>query len=53
MKTMAFLATRYKSEFGASGIPAFVRNVLIPIQYFIGTITGAYQKYKDAPEPVR
>lgn len=53
MKTMAFLATRYKSEFGAHGIPAFVRNVLIPIQYFVGTMTGAYQKYKDAPEPVR
>lgn len=52
LMTTAFLATRYRSEFGVHGIPVFVEKVIIPIQYVIGTITGAYKKYKDAPAPI-
>lgn len=49
----AFLMTRYKSEFAVQGIPAFVRKVIIPIQYFIGKINGAHTKFSNAPAPVK
>lgn len=48
----AFLMTRYKSEFDVKGIPAFVKKVIIPIQYFIGKISGAHKKFIDAPTPL-
>jgi quercetin dioxygenase-like cupin family protein len=48
----AFIMMRYKSEFAAQGIPAFVKKVIIPIQYFIGKISGAHKKFIDAPTPL-
>lgn len=47
----AFLMTTYKSEFDVSGIPAFVKKVIIPVQYFIGKISGAHKRFKNAPAP--
>ena len=48
-----FLMMRYKSEFDIKGIPGLVKNVIIPVQYRIGQLTGAFKKFKDAPPPVR
>lgn len=48
----AFLMTRYKSEFDVDGIPSFVKKVIIPVQYFIGKVTGKHRRFRDAPAPV-
>jgi quercetin dioxygenase-like cupin family protein len=47
----AFLLTRYKSEFDVGNIPGFVRKVIIPVQYFIGKLTGVYKQFSAAPLP--
>lgn len=49
----AFLAHRYRSEFEMKEIPGFVQAVLFPVFRAIGTLTGRYKKYQNAPEPVR
>ena len=49
----AYLLTRYKSEFAMLEIPGFVRKVIFPITYAIGRLTGKYNKFKDAPTPLR
>ena len=49
----AFLMTRYKSEYDLPEVPAFVKKVIIPATYFIGKITGKYEKFKNSPEPVK
>jgi len=49
----AFLAWRYRSEFGMEELPGFVRKVVFPVQVFIGHLLGKYRKFADAPEPVR
>src|SRR5262245_12084398 len=48
----AFLTTRYRSEFAMLELPAFVRHILIPIAYVVGTALGKYRKFKDAPVPI-
>ena len=49
----AYLAWRYRHEFGMEGIPRFVRRFVFPVQVLIGTLLGKYRKYADAPPPVR
>jgi hypothetical protein len=49
----AFLARRYRSEYGIAAIPAPVQQLLFPILVAIGGMLGRYKKYADAPEPVR
>jgi quercetin dioxygenase-like cupin family protein len=49
----AYLAWRYRGEFGMVEIPSFVRRFVFPVQVMIGTILGKYRKYADAPPPVR
>lgn len=49
----AFLTTRYKTEFGFLGAPAPVRKVVLPALYVIGKLLGTFEKFKDAPEPVK
>lgn len=49
----AFLAHRYRSEFGMVEIPAFVRRFVLPVQVMIGNVLGKYRRYADAPAPVR
>jgi hypothetical protein len=49
----AFLARRYRSEFGMAGIPAPVQRLVFPVLVAIGRLLGRYGKYADAPEPVR
>ena len=49
----AFLARRYRSEFGMAEIPALVQRIVFPAQVAVGRLLGRYGKYADAPEPVR
>jgi uncharacterized cupin superfamily protein len=49
----AFLARRYRSEFGMVEIPAPVQRFVFPVLVAIGTLLGRYGKDADAPEPVR
>ena len=49
----AFLARRYRSEFGMAEIPAAVQRFVFPVQVALGRLLGRYKKYADAPEPVR
>jgi quercetin dioxygenase-like cupin family protein len=49
----AFLARRYRSEFGMGGIPAPVQQLVFPVQVALGRLLGKYKKYADAPKPVR
>ena len=49
----AYLARRYRSEYGIVGIPAPVQRFVFPILVAIGGLLGRYKKYADAPEPVR
>ncbi len=48
----AFLLTRYRREFSLVAIPAFVRNVLMPALYVVGSVLGKYRKFADAPPPI-
>jgi mannose-6-phosphate isomerase-like protein (cupin superfamily) len=49
----AFLARRYRSEFGMAEIPWVVQRFVFPVQVIVGRLLGKYAKYADAPEPVR
>ena len=49
----AFLARRYREEFGILEIPAPVQRFAFPFLGAIGTLLGRDEKYADAPEPVR
>ncbi len=49
----AFLATRYRDEFGMPEIPAAVQRIVFPVVVLAGRLLGRYQRYADAPEPVR
>ena len=49
----AYLSRRYRSEFAMDEIPAFVQRFLFPVVILIGTLTGKYQKFADAPPPAR
>jgi quercetin dioxygenase-like cupin family protein len=49
----AFLIRRYRSEFGVYDIPAFVQKVIMPVQFFIGKLSGAHNRFKEAPESIK
>jgi quercetin dioxygenase-like cupin family protein len=49
---IAFLLTRYRTEFAMLEVPAVVRLVVIPLVYGLGTVAGRYRKFKDAPPPI-
>ena len=49
----AFLVTRYRAEFGLLDLPAFITAAVIPIVYRLGLVLGKYEKFKDAPAPMR
>ena len=48
----AYLMWRYRSEFTMTEIPSFVRSIVMPLIYFVGSLLGKYRKFKDAPMPV-
>jgi hypothetical protein len=49
---VAFLAQRYRTEFGMVEIPALVQRLVFPVLVVIGRLLGTYTKYADAPEPM-
>lgn len=49
----AFLARRFRSEFGMAEIPAAVQRFVFPVLVTVGRLLGKYRRYADAPEPVR
>ena len=49
----AFLARRFRSEFGMVAIPAAVQRFVFPVMVLVGRLLGKYRKYADAPKPVR
>ena len=49
----AFLARRYRDEFGLVGIPAPVQRFLFLVFVAVGRLLGRYAKYADAPASVR
>lgn len=50
---IAFLMRRYKSEFYMLEVPAFVQATVFPFLVFLGSLSGRYRKYANAPEPRR
>jgi quercetin dioxygenase-like cupin family protein len=50
---VAFLTTRYRSEYAMVEIPALVQRLMFPLLIAVGRLRGRYRKYADAPEPVR
>ena len=49
---MAFLATRYRSEFAMLEISPAVQRALFPVLVAVGRLLGRYRRYAGAPPPV-
>lgn len=49
---VAFLMTRYRSEFAMVEIPATVQRFVFPVLLALGRLLGGYGRYADAPEPI-
>ena len=50
---VAFLVTRYRSEYAVLEIPAVVQRIVFPLLVAVGRLLGRYTRYADAPPPVR
>lgn len=48
---MAFLLRRYRSEFDMTGLPFFVKKIMVPLAYITGKWLGRHRKFRDAPAP--
>ena len=48
----AFLLIRYRGEFAMLEMPAFVRRVVLPVVYTVGSILGRSRKFASAPAPI-
>jgi quercetin dioxygenase-like cupin family protein len=53
MFDVAYLLTRYRSEFGMAVPPPPVQRVLFPIVVAVGRLFGRQRRFAGAPEPVR
>ena len=49
----AFLTRRCRDEFYVTETPAVVQCFAFPVLVIVGRALGKYEKYADAPEPVR
>lgn len=49
---VAFLAHRYRTEFGMVQVPAPVQQFLFPVLIAIGSLLGMHERYAEAPEPL-
>ncbi len=49
----AYLARRYRSEFGMLEIPALVQRFLFPVLIAVGHLLGKYDRFAGAPQPVQ
>lgn len=48
----AFLARHFRSEYATFAIPTAIQQLIFPIVVAVGTLTGRYAKYADAPKAV-
>ena len=48
---MAYLVTRYRSEFEVLEIPRPVQWIVFPLLVALGHLLGRYKRYADAPPP--
>jgi quercetin dioxygenase-like cupin family protein len=51
--SIAFLLTRYKSEYDMLVIPTFVKKVIFPITLFFGRLSGKHKRFANAPVAVK
>ncbi|KXK40157.1 MAG: cupin domain-containing protein [Saprospiraceae bacterium] len=49
----AYLMTKYKHEYDMPELPFFVKKVIMPVTYLIGSFLGKYRKFYGAPEPLK
>ena len=49
----AYLMKRYASEYAISGVPGFVKKVIVPVTYYLGKLLGKYKHFENAPEPIK
>jgi uncharacterized cupin superfamily protein len=49
---VAFLATRFRSEYAVLEIPLAVQRVAFPVLVVLGRLLGRYGRYADAPPPL-
>jgi quercetin dioxygenase-like cupin family protein len=52
MFDVAYLLTRYRSEFGMAVPPPPVQRVLFPIVLAVGRLFGRHRRFAGAPEPI-
>lgn len=48
----AYLTCRYRYEYDVPDMPGFVKKVVMPIAFTIGSLLGKYKKFKNAPVPL-
>jgi hypothetical protein len=48
----AFLASRYRSEFGMLAIPPLAQKIMFPLLLVIGKLLRKFDRYADAPQPI-
>jgi len=51
--TAMIVTRRYRDEFYMTEIPAVVQRFVFALLMLAGRALGKYEKYTDAPEPVR
>ena len=44
---------RYRREYDVPDMPGFVKKVIMPVAYTVGSMLGKYSKFKNAPVPLR
>jgi quercetin dioxygenase-like cupin family protein len=49
---VAYLLTRYRSEFGMAEIPRPVQRSVFPVVVVVGRLFGLHRRFAGAPEPV-
>jgi hypothetical protein len=47
-----YLVHKYRSEFDILEVPGFVKTTVFPALRAIGSASGKFKKYDDAPDPI-
>lgn len=50
---VAFLSQRYGREYSVLEIPRVIQRFLFPVLVFLGVALGRFDRYADAPAPIR
>lgn len=49
---VAYLMTRYRSEYRTDAVPPLVQRVVLPLVALAGRLLGRYRKFANAPAPL-